>query len=227
VRVVWDEGDVAGVASIYGPDGGEPIGLVEYRQTRRGDLLSCVRVARFRDGTLDEDEATARVSGTLEAVAGRSIIRDRDGEATVEISIDVAAGRLQGAWGRGPDRHTVDRRLALPRGTYWGPLIFLVVKNFDANAEDGRLVFRTVAPTPRPRVLDLELAGGPRAVLERTGARLDTRRFELGPTIHWTIDPLLRHLLPRATFWMLPGEPPALARFVGPRNYAREEIVIQ
>jgi len=26
---------------------------------------------------------------------------------------------------------------------------------------------------------------------------------------------------------MLPGEPPALARFTGPRNYAREAIVIQ
>src|SRR5439155_12784799 len=118
VRVVWDEGDVAGVASIYGPDGGEQIGLVEYRQTRRGDLLRCVRVARFRDGTRDEDEATARVSGTLEAVAGRSIIRDRDGEATVEVTIDVAGVPVQGPWGRGPDRHTLDRRVALPRGTY-------------------------------------------------------------------------------------------------------------
>jgi len=102
-----------------------------------------------------------------------------------------------------------------------------VLKNFDANAEDGRLVFRTVAPTPRPRALDLELARGPSTVLERTGARLATRRFELGPTIHWTVDPLLRLVLPHATFWMLPGEPPALARFTGPRNYAREAIVIQ
>src|SRR5204863_47054 len=81
---------------------------------------------------------------------------------------------------------------ALPKGTYWGPLIFIVLKNFDANAEDGRLVFRTVAPTPRPRALDLKLARGPRTVLERTGARLATRRFELEPTIHWTVDPLLR-----------------------------------
>ena len=102
-----------------------------------------------------------------------------------------------------------------------------MLKNFDANAEDGRLVFRTVAPTPRPRVFDMELAGGPPAALQRAGARLATRRFQLGPTIHWTVDPILRLVLPSATFWMLPGEPPALARFAGPRNYAREEIVIQ
>jgi len=227
VRLVWDEGDVAGVASIYGPDGGEPIGLVEYRQTRRGDLLSCVRVARFRDGTLDEDEATARVSGTLEAVAGRSIIRDRDGEATVEISIDVAAGRLQGAWGRGPDRHTVDRRLALPRGTYWGPLIFLVVKNFDANAEGDRVVFRTIAPSPRPVVLDMELVRGGHSRLERAGSTVETARLELRPTIHWAIDPVLHLVLPQATFYLLPGDPPALARFAGPRNYARQPIRIE
>ena len=107
VRLVWDEGDVAGVTSIYGPEGGDPIGFVEYRQTRRGDVLSCVRVARYRDGTSDEDEATARVSGTLEAVAGRSIIRDRDGEVAAEVTIDVDGGRLQGAWGRSP--HTIQQ----------------------------------------------------------------------------------------------------------------------
>ena len=140
---------------------------------------------------------------------------------------DVAGGHIAASWGRGARRRTLDERAALPKGTYWGPLIFIVLKNFDANAEDGRLVFRTVAPTPRPRALDLKLARGPRTVLERTGARLATRRFELGPTIHWTVDPLLRLVLPRATFWMLPGEPPALARFTGPRNYAREAIVIQ
>ena len=227
IRLVWDEGDVAGMSTIYGPDGREAIGLVEYRQTRHGDRLSSVRIAHFRDGSSDEDTADARVEGTLEALAGRSIIRDADGVSVADVAIDVAGGRLRASWGRGSRRRTLEERVTLPKATYWGPLIFIVLKNFDANAEDGRLVFRTVAPTPRPRVLDLELAGGPRAVLERTGARLDTRRFELGPTIHWTIDPLLRHLLPRATFWMLPGEPPALARFVGPRNYAREEIVIQ
>src|SRR5207249_9661872 len=109
----------------------------------------------------------------------RSLPRDRGGEATVEISIGVAAGRLQGAWGRGPDRHTVDRRLALPRGTYWGPLIFLVVKNFDANAEGDRVVFRTIAPSPRPVVLDLELVRGGHSRLERAGGPVATARLEL------------------------------------------------
>src|SRR5207247_2301479 len=139
IRLVWDEGDVAGTSTIYGPAGGEP------------------------------------------------------------------GGHIAGSWGRGARRRTLDERVALPKGTYWGPLIFIVLKNFDANAEDGRLVFRTVAPTPRPRALDLELARGPSTVLERTGARLATRRFELGPTVHWTVDPLLRLVLPRPPFRMLPG----------------------
>ena len=227
IRLVWDEGDVAGTSTIYAPDGREPIGLIEYRQTRHGDRLASVRIAHFRDGSSDEDSAEARVDGTLEALAGRSIIRDTDGVPVADVTIDVAGGRIAASWGRGPDRQTLEERVELPKATYWGPLIFIVLKNFDANAEDGRLVFRTVAPTPRPRVLDLELADGPRAMLQRTGAQLDTRRFELGPTIHWTVDPLLRLVLPRASFWMLPGKPPGLARFAGPRNYAREEIVIQ
>src|SRR5439155_740147 len=161
----------AGMSTIYGPDGGEPIGFIEYRQTRHGDRLSSVRVAHFRDGSSDEDSAEARVEGTLEALAGRTIIREADGVPAVDVTIDVAGSRIAASWGRGARRRTLEERVALPKGTYWGPLIFIVLKNFDANAEDGRLVFRTVAPTPRPRVFDMELAGGPPAALQRARAR--------------------------------------------------------
>src|SRR5262245_62567036 len=79
IRLGWTEGDVAGFTPIYGPDGGAPIGTIEYHQHRSGDVLGTVRVARFKDGSSDEDQATARVGATLEAVRGRSIIRDRRG----------------------------------------------------------------------------------------------------------------------------------------------------
>lgn len=227
VRLVWSEGDVAGMSTIWAPDGTEPVGFVEYHQTRRGDRLSSLRIARFRDGSSDEDSAEADVGDTLQAVSGRSIIRDVDGEPIVDVRIDVEAGRIEGTFGRGEGRRTVDERVALPRGTYWGPLIFIVLKNFDANAEGGRLVFRTVAPTPKPMVLDMQISRGEDGVLERTGLRLDARRFELRPTIHWAVDPLIRLIAPGATFWILPGEPPALARFTGPRNYTRQGIMIQ
>src|SRR2546428_87351 len=105
--------------------------------------------------------------------------------AAALLLLPAAGGRIAASWGRGARRRALEERVALPKGTYWGPLIFIVLKNFDANAEDGRLVFRTVAPTPRPRVFDMELAGGPPAALQRVGTRLATRRFQLGPTLHW------------------------------------------
>jgi hypothetical protein len=227
IRLVWTEGDVAGFTAVYGPDGDKPIGFVEYHQHREGDLLSAVRVTRFEDGSSDEDTAQARVAGRLEAVGGRSVIRDADGEAIVDLTIDIAGDRIAGTVGRGKDRTTVDRRGDLPAGTYWGPLIFIVLKNFDANAADDRVVFRTIAPTPRPIVLDMELVRAGDAVVERQGTRLDTVRYDLNPTIHWLVDPVVRLIAPRASFWVLPGDPPALARFSGPRNYARQPIVIQ
>ena len=227
IRLVWSEGDVAGMTGIYGPSGDQPIGFIEYHQTRHGDRLSTVRVARFRDGSSDEDTAEAEVRDTLIGLSGRSIIRDRDGETLVDLTIDVAGGHLTGAWGRGAERQTIDEHVALPAGTYWGPLIFIVLRNFDANAENGRLVFRTVAPTPKPRVLDMEFVRGESAVLERAGQRLDTVRFQLNPTVHWLVDPVIRLVAPAAGFWIVPGAPPSLARFAGPRNYARQEIVIQ
>ena len=227
VRLVWSEGDVAGMTAVHAPGGGEAIGFVEYHQTRTNDRLSSVRVSRFRDGSSDEDSAEARVGETLEAISGRSIIRDRDGRIMVDMSIDVAGGRIRATWGPKDDVHELDEAVTLPPGTYWGPLIFIVLKNFAANAEDGKLVFHTVAPTPKPMVLDMELSRLDEATLERTGVKLQATRFQLEPTIHWLVDPLIRLVAPPATFWILPGNPPALARFVGPRNYGRQEIMIE
>ena len=227
IKVVYDEGDVAGFSAIYGTDGRTPIGFIEYHQKRRGDVLSSIRVARYRDGSSDEDRAEARVDGTLVALRGRSIIRDAGGDATVDLQIDVAGGRITGSVGRGNERENVDEKVALPPATYWGPLIFIALKNFEANAEEGRLVFHTVAPTPRPRMLDLALVRvGPEPV-ERPGATVNAVRFDLQPTIHWLVDPVIQRVAPRARFFVLPGEPPALARFSGPRNYGGQEIRIE
>jgi hypothetical protein len=61
IRLAWVEGDVAGMTSIFSPDGKSAIGFVEYRQHRRGHVLEAVRIARFSDGSSDEDRATVRI----------------------------------------------------------------------------------------------------------------------------------------------------------------------
>ena len=53
------EGDVAGTTSILSADGVSTIGFIDYHQSRHGDLLKAVRIARFVDGSSDEDQATA------------------------------------------------------------------------------------------------------------------------------------------------------------------------
>jgi hypothetical protein len=227
IRLAHEEGDVAGFGTIYGPDGGEPIGFVEFRQTRHGDLLSMSRVAHFNDGSSDEDSARVRVAGALEALGGRSVIRDAAGVTTVDLTFDIAGQRIRGSWGSGGDRKTVDDHFDLSPGTYWGPLIFMVLKNFDANATDGRVVFRAVVPTPGPRVIDLELVRMEPTQLRRTGAALDVTRYDLNPTVHWAIDPLIRAFIPASHFFVRQGNPPGLARFAGPRNYAGQTIRIE
>jgi hypothetical protein len=227
VRVVWEEGDVGGFSTVYDAEGTVPIGHVEYRQTRDGDRLTCARVTRFLDGSSDEDVVEARVGGVLEAVSGRSLVRDPDGTVVAELVVDVAGGRVRGRWGRGDERRESDERVALSPGTYWGPLIFLVLKNFDANAVGDRLVFRTVAPTPRPMVLDMVIVRGKEAPLAAARGGVLARRMDLRPTVNWLVDPMLRWVVPDTTFFVVRGEPPALARFIGPRNYARQPVRIE
>jgi len=227
IRLAWVEGDVAGLSSIRSPDGKVVIGSINYHQRRRGQTLHAVRIARFRDGSSDEDRVEARVGETLQTVRGRSIIRNTAGVATVDITVDVAAGHITGFSGLGKDRQNYDEHVDLTPGTYWGPLVFMVIKNFDLNATDERLVFRTVVATPKPRVLDMELLRQGKTVVRRVGESIDGVNFLLRPTVNFLIDPIIQAIAPETTFVVAPGAPPALARFEGPRNYERQKIRIE
>ena len=227
IRLAWVEGDVAGMTPILSPDGSAILGFIDYRQHRRGDVLKVVRIARFSDGSSDEDRVEARVGQTLQTLRGRSIIRNTKGIATVDLAIDVVAGRIAGFSGLGDERQTYDEHVELPSGTYWGPLIFLVIKNFDTNADDDRLTFRTVVATPQPRVLDMELLRQERTSVTRPGGRIDVLRFALRPTVNWLIDPIIRVLAPDTNFFVQLGAPPGLVRFDGPRNFAEQKIRIE
>lgn len=227
IKLSWIEGDVAGITSILSPDNAKPIGYIEYHQRRRGDVLEAIRIARFNDGSSDEDTAIARVGKTLRSLRGRSVIRNTQSIATVDIAIDVEAGRLSGFSGLGKDRETYDVRVELPEGTYWGPLIFMVIKNFDANAVGNRLVFRTVVVTPKPRVIDMELLRQNSVTVPRSGADIGAVHFILRPTVNWLVDPIIRMLAPDTDFFVRPGAPPILVRFAGPRNFAEQKIRIE
>lgn len=227
IRLEWLEGDVAGMTTILSRDGSSTIGFVEYRQHLRGDVLEVVRIARFSDGSSDEDRVEARVGETLRTLYGRSLIRDAEGVATVDLQIDVGAGRIWGFSGLGDERETYDEQVELPAGTYWGPLIFIVVKNFEKNAVDGSLVFRTVVATPKPRVIDMEIVREDQSIILRPGGEIDVVRFALRPTIHAMIDPIIHLFTPETDFFVQMNAPPGLVRFDGPRNYADQKIRIE
>jgi len=226
IRLAWLEGDLAGMSAILSPEGAT-IGFVEYRQNRRADVVTIRRVARFSDGSSDEDQVAVRIGKTLQTLRGRSIIRDSKGVPTVDVTIDVKGGRIHGFSGLGDEREEYDEQVELPPGTYWGALISLVAKNFDKNATDGSLIFRTVICTPRPRVLDMELHREERGRLKRPGGQIDTVHLVLRPSVNWLVDPIIRALAPDTSFFLQPGAPPAMVRFEGPRNYAGQKIRIE
>ncbi len=227
IHLLWVEGDVGGFSTIESPDGKTTIGLIKYHQHRRGPVLQAVRIARFRDGSSDEDRVEARVGSTLQTLRGRSIIRNAAGVSTVDITVDVVRGHITGFSGVGDERQDYDEHVDLTPGTYWGPLVFIVVKNFDQNATEERLVFRTVVPTPKPRVLDMELVRQGRTVVRRVGESLDGVGFLLRPTMGPILDPIIHAFAPETHFIVIPGSPPALARFEGPRNYQGQRIRVE
>lgn len=223
----WLEGDMAGATTIWTADGRRVQGFVSYRQHRDGDTLRIERTAHFRDGSSDSDEATVRVGERLESISGRSIIRDAAGAPLVDLRIDVAARRVHGFYVDDGERYEVDDTFDIGPGTYWGPIFNLIVKNFDANATDGRLVFQSLLATPKPRVIDMELTDEGPATAKRVGGLIATRRLVMLPTVNFLVDPILQRLAPKTEFLVTEGSPPALARFDGPRNYAGQPMRLE
>jgi len=227
IKLAYVEGDVAGMSSILSADGNTVLGFIEYRQHRRGDVLEISRIAHFRDGSSDEDRIEAHVGKTLRTIKGRTIIRDTKGAETVDISIDIAAGRITGFSGLGKKREDYAEDAELSPATYWGPLLGIVLKNFEGNAVDGKLAFHTVVATPKPRVFDMEFVRKQKGSTNRAGGTIANVRFALNPTVNFLLDPIIRMFTPETHFYMQPGHPPAMARFAGPRNYAGQLIRIE
>jgi hypothetical protein len=227
IKLTYVEGDYGGPTTIWSEDGKRVLGFIEYRQHRKGKRLHIERVARFRDGSSDEDVADVEVGERLHAISGRSIIRDRRGKPVVDLRIDVPKKRLSGFYVDEDGRHDVDEEADIGPGTYWGPLFSLVLKNFAANAVDAKVVVQSVASTPKPRVVDMEFKRDGSVSLRRTGGTIKTDRITLLPTVNFLVDPLLRKFVPLTEFFVAPGEPPTLARFSGPRNYAGQTIRIE
>ena len=227
LRMAYVEGDLAGYTDILAKDGTEPIGYVEYVQHRKGDTLEARRVAWFIDGSSDEDSTVAKVGKTLRLVRGQSIIRDASGTPTVDMRVDVAQGRIWGVYGLGKERQEFEDRGEIPAATYFGPLVNLVLKNFDANAEGGKLVFHTIVPTPGPRQLDMEVSRGDSSRIQRTGHPISAVQYVMRVTVNPVLNPLVRLVAPETSFFQTTDSPPALARFAGPRNYAGQEIRIE
>lgn len=225
IKLAYVEGDIGGTQTIWSEDGKRVIGLIEYRQLRKKDLLVVSRTAHFKDGSSDSDEAEVRVGGDrLESIRGRMTIRDRKGKATVDLKVDVAAKRVTGFYTDDGKRHEVDEELDIGPGTYWGPLFAIVLKNLAANADGDALVFSTVAVTPKPRALDMRFTRVGPAKITRTGGAVTATRFTLLPTVNFLIDPILKRFVPETNFYVDGEKPPTIVRFVGPRNYAGQTM---
>ncbi len=227
ISLKYLEGDYAGATTIWTEDGKHIIGFISYSQHRQGDHLKIERTAHFRDGSSDEDTAEVQVGDQLRAIGGHSIIRDTKGKPTMDLHIDVAARHLSGFYIDGGKREEVNEDVDIGPATYWGPLYMLVVKNFAANAADGKVVVQSVVSTPKPRIIDMEFQRDGNATVVRTGGSIKADRITLLPTVNFLVDPILQRLVPKTEFLVAPGEPPSLARFDGPRNYAGQMIRLE
>ena len=163
----------------------------------------------------------------MESISGRSIIRDTRGQPIVDLKIDVAGKRVTGFYIEDGEREAVDEEVDIGPGTYWGPLFNVALKNFDANAEDDTLVFRSILPTPQPSVIDMELKRDGKATVRRTGGNVEATRYTLLPTVNFLIDLILRRVAPKTEFFIDAGTAPAVTRFAGLRNYAGQPMRLE
>jgi hypothetical protein len=134
---------------------------------------------------------------------------------------------VTGFYGLDKERKDFDEHGEIPPGTCFGPLINLVLKNFAANAEGGRVVFHTIVPTPGPRQIDMEVVRQEQVTLPRPGHGIPTVKYMMRPTVNPILNPIVHMIAPETHFFLTPTQPPAMARFEGPRNYAGQDIRLE
>jgi hypothetical protein len=189
----------------------------ELLQSARGDRVTSRLVFHFKDGSLLDETAVFSQRGQFRLITDRLIQKGRTFRQPIEMSIDVASGRVVVHYEDDDGEPKVaDEHMELPADLANG-MILTLLKNLRPNAPLPTLSM--VAATPKPRLVKLALssAGQDRFTLGRTAHRAIhyVVKVEIGG-FAGLVAPIVGKQPEDSHVWILGGEAPAFVKSQGP-----------
>ena len=214
VRVRFREGLVHGFLALRTLDG-RTIADGDLYQTVDGDTVNSKLAFRFRDGSYQEETAVFTQGREFRLVSDHLVQKGPSFPRALDMKIEAGGHVVVRYTDEGKEK-VEDERMELPPDVANG-LVLTLLKNL---AADGPPIeVGMVAPTPKPRLVTLQISRGGADGIRIGGTRRRATRYIVDVHIGG-VTGALAHVMgkdpPDTNVWVLGGEAPAFIRSEGP-----------
>jgi len=212
IRVRYLQGSVHGYVVLKTLEGAT-IATGDTTQTVHGDRVVSRLVLRFRDGSLDDEEAVFTQRGVFRLISDRHIQRGPSFPTPLDFLINAVTGDLTS---RAPDGTVSRNHMDLPPDVSNGlpPNLLL---NILPSVPETKISY--VAPGKKPRLIHISIKPTGTIPFSVGGTRRKATDFtlhvELGGVVG-VVAPIVGKQPPDYHIWLQEGSPPAFVREEGP-----------
>jgi hypothetical protein len=162
-------------------EAGKPIALGEYTQRPKADTIEVHLSFRFKDDSLHDEKAVFSQRGVFRLAWYRLRQRGPSFPTSLDAFLDAATGRYLVKHRKpGKDQDSDEGHLELPADVYPSIMQITIVKHM---AKEATETVHTVAFTPKPRVLKLEIQPSGATPFFVEGTRKMSKEYELKPEL--------------------------------------------
>jgi hypothetical protein len=216
VRVRFAEGLVHGFLVLRTTDGAI-VANGDLIQRAAGTRVTSRLVFRFRDGSVRDETTVFTQRGQFHLESDHLVQKGPTFEQPLDMTIDRASGRVVVKYTNDKGEQQVeDERMQLPDDLANG-MILTVLKNVARGGVPPKLSM--VAPTPKPRLVKLEITAAGQDRFALAGSRQTARHYVVKIDIGGfagLVAPLVGKQPPDSHIWILEGDAPAFVKSEGP-----------
>lgn len=216
VPVKFREGTIHGFLALRSQEG-KLLASGDLFQTVAGDRVTARLVFRFKDGSIDDDQAVFTQRGSFRLLSDHHVQSGPAFPKPMDMTIDVATGKVTTHSKEKEDSPEKEEttHMDLPRELANG-ILFTILKNIPHDANSIRFGF--VVATPKPRLVQFNVIREGHATFSFAGEEHKATRFrikiELGG-VTGSVAKIVGKQPPDINIWMLEGKVPAFLRMEG------------
>jgi hypothetical protein len=214
VAVKYKEGTVQGFLSLKSADG-KLLASGDLVQTVSGDKITVHLTFRFKDGSLDDEQAVYSQRGSFRLISDRHVQSGPSFPKPMTMSIDVPSRKVTVRYKDKDEEKVETAQLDLTPALANG-VLFNVLKNFPSG--NGPLKLGFVVATPKPRLVQLNITRENEATFSFAGAPHKAVRFRIKIDLGG-VTGAVAHIVGKQpadiNVWILENHVPAFVRMEG------------